>query len=113
MEFLSKMIYYRILVANNSKIKYDVDQLRFFIRDNKKVKRTASQEIEITPIYILNNVATIDGESENTFVFAVPKFTIPEKKYLSIQLMEKNGGRHLELHVKNKKLVKVTVLPQL
>jgi conjugative transposon TraN protein len=107
------VIYYRILVANNSKIKYDVDQLRFFIRDNKKVKRTASQEIEITPIYILNNVATIDEESENTFVFAVPKFTIPEKKYLSIQLMEKNGGRHLELHVKNKKLVKVTILPQL
>jgi conjugative transposon TraN protein len=107
------VIYYRILVANKSKIKYDVDQLRFFIRDNKKVKRTASQEIEITPIYILNNVATIDGESENTFVFAVPKFTIPEKKYLSIQLMEKNGGRHVELHVKNKKLVKVTVLPQL
>jgi conjugative transposon TraN protein len=107
------VIYYRILVANKSKIKYDVDQLRFFIRDNKKVKRTASQEIEITPIYILNNVATIDEESENTFVFAVPKFTIPEKKYLSIQLMEKNGGRHLELHVKNKKLVKVTILPQL
>jgi conjugative transposon TraN protein len=107
------VIYYRILVANKSKIKYDVDQLRFFIRDNKKVKRTASQEIEITPIYILNNVATINGESENTFVFAVPKFTIPEKKYLSIQLMEKNGGRHVELHVKNKKLVKVTVLPQL
>jgi conjugative transposon TraN protein len=107
------VMYYRILVANNSKIKYDLDQLRFFIRDNKKVKRTASQEIEITPIYILNNVATIDEESENTFVFAVPKFTIPEKKYLAIQLMEKNGGRHVELHVKNKKLLKVTVLPKL
>lgn len=107
------VMYYRILIANKSKINYDVDQLRFFIRDNKKVKRTASQEIEITPIYILNNVATVDEESENTFVFAVPKFTIPEKKYLSIQLMEKNGGRHLELHMKNKKLVKVTVLNQL
>lgn len=107
------VMYYRILVANNSKINYDVDQLRFFIRDSKKVKRTASQEIEITPIHILNNVATVDEESENTFVFAVPKFTIPENKYLAIQLMEKNGGRHVELHVKNKKLVKVTVLNQL
>lgn len=107
------VMYYRIKVTNNSKINYDVDQLRFFIRDNKKVKRTASQEIEIKPIYILNNMATIDEESENTFVFAVPKFTIPEKKYLAIQLMEKNGGRHMELHVKNKKLVKVTVLNQL
>ena len=107
------MMYYRIVVENNSKINYDVDQLRFFIRDNKKIKRTASQEIEITPVYILNNVVAIDEESENTFVFALPKFTIPEEKYLAIQLMEKNGGRHVELHVKNKKLVKVTVLPTL
>jgi conjugative transposon TraN protein len=107
------VMYYRINITNNSKINYDFDQLRFFIRDNKKVKRTASQEIEILPVYILNNVTTIDGESENTFVFAFPKFTIPEQKYLAMQLMEKNGGRHVELHVNNKKLVQVTVLPKL
>ena len=107
------VMYYRIKVTNNSKINYDIDQLRFFIRDNKKVKRTASQEIEITPIYILNNAVKIEGETENTFVFALPKFTIPEKKYLAMQLMEKNGGRHVELHVKNTKLVQVTVLPKL
>jgi len=107
------VMYYRIVVVNHSKIKYDIDQFRFFIRDSKKVKRTASQEIEITPLHILNNYETIDEESENTFVFAVAKFTIPEKKYLAIQLMEKDGGRHLELHVKNKKLLQVTVLPKL
>lgn len=107
------VMYYRIKVTNNSKINYDINQLRFFIRDTKKVKRTASQEIEIIPIYILNNVVEINGKAENTFVFALPKFTIPEKKYLAIQLMEKNGGRHVELHVKNTKLVQVTVLPKL
>lgn len=108
-----EVMYYRIKITNNSKINYDIDQLRFFIRDTKKVKRTASQEIEITPIYILNNVVKIDSDAENTFVFALPKFTIPEKKYLAIQLMEQNGGRHVELHVKNTKLVQVTVLPKL
>lgn len=108
-----EVMYYRIKVTNNSKINYDIDQLRFFIRDIKKIKRTASQEIEITPIYILNNVVKIDSDAENTFVFALPKFTIPEKKYLAIQLMEQNGGRHIELHVKNTKLVQVTVLPKL
>jgi conjugative transposon TraN protein len=107
------IMYYRIVVANHSKIKYDVDQFRFFIRDSKKVNRTSSQEIEISPLYILNNYETIDEESENTFVFAVPKFTIPEKKYLVLQLMEKNGGRHLVIQVKNKKLVQVSVLPKL
>ena len=109
----NNVMYYRIVVVNYSKIKYDVDQFRFFIRDSKKVRRTASQEIEITPLYILNNDETIDEESENTFVFAVPKFTIPEKKYLVLQLMEKNGGRHLAIQIKNKKLVQLTVLPKL
>ena len=108
-----QVMYYRIKVTNNSKISYDIDQIRFFIRDAKKVKRTASQEIEITPIYILNDIDKIQAEAENIFVFALPKFTIPEKKYLVIQLMEKNGGRHLEEHVKNTKLVQVTVLPKL
>lgn len=108
-----QVMYYRIKVTNNSKINYEIDQLRFFIRDTKKIKRTASQEIEITPIYILNDVDKIEAEAENIFVFALPKFTIPEKKYLVIQLMEKNGGRHLEEHVKNTKLVQVTVLPKL
>ncbi|SHN13991.1 conjugative transposon protein TraN [Flavobacterium xinjiangense] len=107
------IMYFRLIVENSSKIKYDIDQLRFFIRDSKRVKRTATQEIEITPTYILNDVAAVEGEAENTFVFALSKFTIPEDKYLAIQLMEKNGGRHLELDVKNKKIEKVKVLPTL
>lgn len=107
------IMYFRLIVENSSKIKYDIDQLRFFIRDTKRIKRTATQEIEIKPTYILNDVAAIEGESENTFVFALSKFTIPEDKYLAIQLMEKNGGRHLQLDVKNKKIEKVIVLPTL
>lgn len=108
-----EVMYYRIKITNNSKINYEIDQLRFFIRDTKKIKRTASQEIEIMPIYILNDINKIEAQAENIFVFALPKFTIPEKKYLAIQLMEKNGGRHLEEHVKNTKLVQVTALPKL
>ena len=107
------IMYFRLIVENSSKIKYDIDQLRFFIRDTKRVKRTATQEIEIKPTYILNDVVAIDGEAENTFVFALSKFTIPEDKYLAIQLMEKNGGRHLELDVKNKIIEKVLILTTL
>ncbi|MBC5862876.1 conjugative transposon protein TraN [Flavobacterium turcicum] len=107
------VMYYRITVTNNSKINYDIDQLRLFIHDTKKIKRTASQEIEIIPIYILNDVPQIKFESENAFVYALPKFTIPEQKHLVLQLIEKNGGRNLELHIKNKKLMKVKVLTTL
>lgn len=108
-----KVMYYRVKVANNSNVSYDIGQLRFFIRDQKKAKRTASQEIEITPLYIYNNTEVIEGKSEVCLVFALPKFTIPDKKYLAIQLMEDQGGRHLELQVKNEKLMQLAVLPAL
>src|SRR5262245_12961156 len=38
------VIYYQIRLTNNSPIDYDIDLLRFYIRDKKKGKRTAVQE---------------------------------------------------------------------
>ncbi|OJW80298.1 MAG: conjugative transposon protein TraN [Bacteroidetes bacterium 46-16] len=102
------LMFLRFSIRNKTDINYDIDQLRLYIRDQKKVKRTASQEIEITPVFVYNNSDKINGQSKNTFVFVVPKFTISDKKYLAIQMMEKNGGRNLELRIKNKKVVKAS-----
>jgi conjugative transposon TraN protein len=107
------IIYCRIQLENNSNINYDIDQIRFFIRDKKKAKRTASQELEVLPLYIYDNMRTVTSQSAHTLVIALPKLTIPDKKYMAIQLVEKNGGRHLELHINNRKLSKVGILPEL
>jgi hypothetical protein len=42
-------LFYQIEIKNRSNISYDKDMFRFFIRDKKKSKRTASQEIEMQP----------------------------------------------------------------
>ncbi len=107
------IMYYRINVANNTDVNYDISQFRFFIRDQKKAKRTASQEIEVTPSYVHNRVTVIESRSEVCLVFALEKLTIPDKKYLAIQLMESKGARHLELQVRNKKMLQLAVLPSL
>ncbi|MCW3106877.1 MAG: conjugative transposon protein TraN [Segetibacter sp.] len=104
------VIFFMVQVANNSNINYDVDMLRFFIKDATKAKRTATQEIEVQPIYVLGDTSTIKGDTKNTIVFALPKFTIPDRKYLSIQLMEKNGGRNLQLSVRNRTIIKASKL---
>lgn len=103
-------IYLRLMLGNTSNINYDIDQLLFFICDQKKPKRTASQEIEIFPLLTSSVISTISDQSEVTAVFALPKFTIPEKKYLTIQLIEKNGGRQVQLDIKNSDLNKVEIL---
>ena len=104
------VIFFKIEVANRSNINYDVDMLRFFIRDERKSKRTATQEIEIQPMYVKGDSSTVKDNSKNVIVFALPKFTIPEKKYLSVQLMERNGGRNLQLSVRNRTIIKARPL---
>ncbi len=108
----NEIMYYRIKIENQSNINYDVEQLRFFIMDQQKSKRTASQELEVQPLYIHGDTSVVGSQSEHVFVYAVPKFTIPDKKYLTIQLMEKNGGRNLRLIIHNKTIMKARLVKQ-
>lgn len=104
------VLFCRLTLQNHTYINYGIDQLRFYIRDQKKSKRTATQELEITPLYIKGDTSVIVGQTKNVFVYALPKFTIPDKKYLVIELMEKSGGRHLKIHVLNKTIVRAKLL---
>lgn len=104
------VLFCRITLQNHSNINYGIDQLRFYIRDQKKSKRTAVQELEINPLYVKGDTSTIVGQTEKVFVCALPKFTIPDQKYLAIELMEKSGGRHLKLKVHNKTIVRAKLL---
>lgn len=107
------VLYLRIVFENKSKINYDIDQLRFFIRDQKKSKRTASQEIELQPLYATSSSSVIPYKSEIIKVYALEKFTIPENKYLTLQMIEKNGGRHLEVDINNNLTDKVIPIAEL
>ena len=98
--------YFQVELRNCSNIPYDIDMLRFFIKDEKKASRTASQDIELPPLYIYGDTSSVKEHGTNILVFALPKFTIPDKKDLLVQLMEKSGGRHLHLIVHNRTVVK-------
>lgn len=97
--------FFQLSMENQTNVGYDIGQLRFFIRDKEHSKRTAWQELEQTPVHILGNIKTVGTTSENIVVVALPKFTLSDNKILIVQLMEQNGGRHIELKVKNKALV--------
>lgn len=107
------VIYYQLLLCNHSPIDYDVDLLKFYIRDKKKSKRTAAQENELTPLHISGNKRQVEAGNFSMLVVALDKFTVPDAKYLAIQLMEKNGGRHLLLKVNNNNIIKAIPLADL
>lgn len=104
-------IFFHVTGKNISNINYTIEFLRFYIRDNRRIKRTASQEVEIKPFFINQEPEEIKGKSITEWVFALDKFTIPEAKHLVIEMFEHNGGRHLFLPIKNRTLVKARALP--
>lgn len=104
------VIFYRFKISNTSNINYDVDFLRFYIQDRQKVKRTASQEVDINPIYVHGSSKIIKARSTEELVCALEKFTIPDAKRLRMEMFEKNGGRNLNLSIKNKTIVNALLI---
>jgi len=98
-------LYFQFALENSSNLDYTIESLRFFIRDLKQAKRTASQENEIKALQVAGNSEIIRGKSMQSIIVVLPKFTIPDKKAFYVQLMEQNGGRNLELRIKNKIIV--------
>ncbi|HUC82378.1 MAG TPA: conjugative transposon protein TraN [Flavisolibacter sp.] len=100
------VMYYQLLLTNQSSINYDIELLRFYIADKKKGKRTGVQEAELKPLHTSGNSALVAAGTSSTIVVALEKFTIPDAKFLGVQLLEKNGGRHLNLKLSNGRLMK-------
>lgn len=107
------VLYLQLLFCNGSSIDYDFDQIRFYIRDKRKNKRTAVQELALDPLHVSGNSSHIRNHDFTMLVVALDKFTIPDAKVFRIQVTEKNGGRHLLLKINNRDLIRAIPLPDL
>lgn len=102
-------IFLDISFLNKSKLKYDIDQFRFNIKDKKITKATNVQDIEIVPVFSLYDQPYFKKEFRNVFVFK--KFTYPNGKILSIQLAEDQySGRTIELNIDYRDLLNADTL---
>lgn len=97
-------------IKNFSNIDYDIDFLKCFLRDMKKVKNSIQQEVLYDPVYQKDFEKKILGKSENRFVLAFRKFTIPDDKMFEIEMFEKGGGRHMKLTILNEYILRAELL---
>ncbi|RWY51251.1 DUF4138 domain-containing protein [Mucilaginibacter gilvus] len=98
-------VFFRLDIRNKSNLPYEIDFVRFYIRDLKTVTRMATHEQEIVPlITTLHKKTAIAHKQEIAKVFGFHRFSLSEDQALNIELYEKNGNRHLYLQIKQKDL---------
>lgn len=96
------VVYYKLAMTNKSNINYDIDYVRFFVKDKASGKSVSRQEIEVHPFYVYNDeINVVRGKKSIERVYAFPKFTIPDNKQVVIETGEQNGGRVLSFVLNN------------
>ena len=87
-----------IELVNQTKIKYDIDQVRFKIEDKKQNKRTTTQSVEVEPVMSLFDIKEFKKNYRNVYVFK--KFSFSDEKVFTIELAEQQySGRTILLTI--------------
>ena len=106
---LSDYIFLDISFKNNTNLKYDIEDFRFKIDDEKVTKASNVQSVEISPVFVLSSVPTFSKYYRNVFVFR--KMSFPGNKVLHAELSEKQlSGRVITLKVNYKDLLEADTI---
>jgi len=102
-----------IQVTNCTNMAFDVEAFNFWIADKRQQKATNVQEYQLTPEYTRFDLKRVPSQESASEVFVIEKLTIPDKRILRIEMIEKstgNTGRKLTLELKNRDLRKAEIL---
>ena len=83
---------------NDTKIKYDINEIRVKLTDKKETKSTNSQTIELQPVFTLNGANSFKKAYRNVLV--LNKLTFPDEKVLTLEVSENQiSGRVIYLNI--------------
>ena len=103
------LLFIELEITNTTNIVLDMEAIHWWIDDRKQVKATNVQEYQVEELYRHYNWERIPAKTTLREVVVLPKFIVPDKRILKIELLEKalgNTGRKLTLEVKNKAILK-------
>jgi len=104
------VLYFLLRMKNRSSLDYDVEAIHFYIAGPGGRKGPLVRSRELVPIYIYDSSSMIRGYSHSSNVVVLPRFTLPAGRRLLIEVLEKNGGRHLHLLAGNFMLERARIL---
>jgi hypothetical protein len=103
-------LYFLLRMQNRSSLDYDVEAIHFFITDPSNRKTPLVKYGELKPVYVYDSSSVVRGYGQAANVVVLPKFTLPYGKRLVIEVLEKNGGRQLQLQTTNIMLERARIL---
>jgi conjugative transposon TraN protein len=98
------LLFFELEITNLTNLGYDIENFHWWIDDKKQYKASNVQEYQVEPEYQHYHIQSISAKTKLREVFVLPKLTIPDKRVLRIEMLEKalgNTGRKLTLEVKN------------
>lgn len=91
-------VFLDVNLKNSGSLEYDIDELRFSLKDKRINKATSVQSIELKPVWQLYPLQSFVKNYRNIFVFK--KLSYPGHKVLAMSISEKQiSGRSLELSI--------------
>ena len=108
-----EVLYYRLLLINHASVAFDPGLLRFCIRDRKMIRRHSFQEVDQQALLAYGNMEALGAGERRVWIVALPKEIPSGAQYLVIDLVERRGGRHLQLRVGSRKILRAKIVNDL
>jgi len=102
-------LWFCLALHNGSPISYVPEYVRWYVRDRQVMRRTAVQEVALTPVFN-PELVRIDGDSTVVEWTGFVPFALASDKELVVEFGEKNGGRVLNLVISHKQILRAQKL---
>jgi hypothetical protein len=103
------LLWFALELRNHSPINYIPEYLRWYIRDRRVLKRTAIQELPVTPVYAAGLKQIPAGTELDDWIGFRP-FAIARDKELVLEIGESGGARPLILIINHKEILNAKTL---
>ncbi|WP_077416182.1 conjugative transposon protein TraN [Chryseobacterium sp. JV274] len=105
--------YFTLQVKNQSNVWYAIELVNFKIIDKKNLKRTVVQDKILEQIRTYFPERIVADHSDSKGIYMLDQFTLLKDQVLEIEILEKNGGRHLKVQLENEDLVHARLINNL
>jgi conjugative transposon TraN protein len=93
------LLWMTFAIRNTSLIPFPIDHIRIYTEDRKPLKRHASQELPLKPLFQDIPTFAPPGPPQAT-AMALPLFTMGRGRRLTVEMQESNGARLVRLRLR-------------